>query len=292
MTFLLIFLHFVYNSGIMYLKKRDKKEAIMMSAKLLTVVSQREQVSIRINSIIYCCALGRTIEIHTCDGRVIPTRCILSNIEKELGSEFVRIHRGCIVSARAIHRIDDMIRLSDGESLPYSIRKKKQIQQDFNNAISGMIDAAYDETVPTTYEEYREHYISFEKMPFAFTDIEMVLDKRSHVTDWIFRYGNPQLAELEGVELENLIGRSFNSIFSNADSKWYRAYEQAALMGESLEFVEYSPEIGKTINVICFPSFELHCCCILMDMSEFKYTQLTEHSDLIVKKALENGMRL
>ena len=57
-------------------------------------------------------------------------------------------------------------------------------------------------------------------MPFAFTDIEMIFNEDRHAVDWIFRYGNEKLAEVERVPLSGLIGNSFGNIFSNMDDKW------------------------------------------------------------------------
>ena len=34
-------------------------------------------------------------------------------------------------------------------------------------------------------------------MPFAFTDIEMIFNEDRHAVDWIFRYGNENLADLK-----------------------------------------------------------------------------------------------
>ena len=44
---------------------------------------------------------------------------------------------------------------------------------------------------------YHEYYKCFDIMPIAFADIEMIFDEESHALDWIFRYGNKALAELE-----------------------------------------------------------------------------------------------
>lgn len=60
------------------------------------------------------------------------------------------------------------------------------------------------EGIPTTDEDYRKYYSSFENLPFAFTDIEMVFNDESHAVDWIFRYGNSALAKLEKMSLEQL----------------------------------------------------------------------------------------
>ena len=74
----------------------------------------------------------------------------------------------------------------------------------------------------------------------------MVFNEDSHAVDWIFRYGNAALAKLEKLPLEQLIGSSFGSLFSNMDSKWLRSYERATLYGEKREIIDYSPEIEFT----------------------------------------------
>ena len=110
-------------------------------------------------------------------------------------------------------------------------------------------------------------------MPFAFADIEMVFDEDRRAVDWIFKYGNPKLAELEKIPLQQLIGNSFGSLFHNMDAKWLRSYERATLFGETLEMMDYSPEIDTYLKVICFPTFIGHCGCILFDISEIKFTK-------------------
>ena len=121
--------------------------------------------------------------------------------------------------------------------------------------------------------EISEDYSCFDALPVAFADIEMVVNEERRAVDWIFRYGNPALAKLEKIPLERLIGSSFSSLFSNMDAKWLRSYERAALYGETLEIIDYSPEIDTYLRVICFPTFKGHCGCILFDVSEIKFTQ-------------------
>lgn len=121
---------------------------------------------------------------------------------------------------------------------------------------------------PTDNEEYHQHYKCFDTIPIAFTDIEMIFNEESQAVDWIFRYGNEALARLENVPLEVMIGNTFSSIFPNMDTKWLRSYERAVLYGETLELIDYSPEIDKYLRIICFPTFKGHCGCLLFDISE------------------------
>ena len=120
-------------------------------------------------------------------------------------------------------------------------------------------------------------------MPFAFTDIEMIFDDDCHAVDWVFRYGNQALAELEKVPLERLIGNRFGSIFPNMDEKWLRCYERAVLFGETLVMNEYSIEIDTRLTIICFPTFEGHCGCILFDANNIRHIRSASGEDGITK---------
>lgn len=228
---------------------------------------------IGIGTILYVLLINKIAEIHVSGGKIYQTRMTLSELEEKLGDGFIKVHRGCIVSAMAIHDISDNINLNNGESLIYTIRKKNQIIEQLHSKQKSIISSFRKDGIPTTEEEYRKHYSSFENLPFAFTDIEMIFNEESHAVDWIFRYGNPALAKLEKLSLEQLIGSSFGSLFSNMDSKWLRSYERATLYGEILEIIDYSPEIDTYLKVICFPTFKGHCGCILFDISEIKFTK-------------------
>lgn len=108
-------------------------------------------------------------------------------------------------------------------------------------------------------------------MPFAFTDIEIVFNEEKQAVDWIFRYGNQALAKLEKMPLDKLIGHSFGSIFANMDEKWLRCYQRSALFGETLQIIDYSPEIDTYLNITSFPTFKGHCGCILFNINDIKY---------------------
>ena len=245
----------------------------MEESKHITIISNGKKIVISISTILYVLMINKTAEIHVSGGKIYETRMTLSKLEEKLGDGFIKAHRGCIVAAMAIHDITDNINLNNGESLIYTLRKKNQIIEQFRSKQKSIISSFKKDGIPTTEEEYRSHYSSFENLPFAFTDIEMIFNDESHAVDWIFRYGNPALAKLEKMPLERLIGSSFGSLFSNMDSKWLRSYERATLYGEKLEIIDYSPEIDTYLKVICFPTFKGHCGCILFDISEIKFTK-------------------
>ena len=77
--------------------------------------------------------------------------------------------------------------------------------------------------------------------------------------------------------LDKLIGSSFSSLFSNMDSKWLQSYERATLYGETLEIMDYSPEIDTNLKIICFPTFPGHCGCILFNADKMKTISEENH---------------
>lgn len=238
--------------------------------RIINIISDRKNITLNSDVILYIIMNGKIAEIHIVGGKVYQTRIALKDLEGLLKEDFVKVHRGCIVSVKAIHEVTDMVNLSNGEELPYTVRKKKQIVTEIQEKQKKMINALGKKGIPATKEEYCRHYSSFEYLPIAFTDIEMVFNEESHAVDWIFRYANQELAKLEKLSLDQLLGKSFGSLFANMDPKWLRSYERSALYGEVLELMDYSPEVDRNLKVICFPTFKGHCGCILFDLDTIK----------------------
>ncbi|MGN0700533.1 MAG: LytTR family transcriptional regulator, partial [Oscillospiraceae bacterium] len=207
-----------------------------------------------------------------------------------LGDDFIRLNRGCLVSAMAIHSVNQLVNLSNGESLEYTSDHKFEIIEKFRRKRRAIVGGLADNNNPTDDNGYHEHYKCFDNIPIAFTDIEMVFNDDCQAVDWIFRYGNEALARLENCPLDKLIGSSFGSIFNNMDSKWLRTYERAVLYGETLELIDYSPEIDKYLRIICFPTFKGHCGCLLFDISETRISSDTTIAEKAVLMYLRKMM--
>lgn len=243
----------------------------MQDSRIVKFKVKRKMLEIKADTIFYVIMSGKYANIHISGGKVYVARITLAELEEQLGDGFVKVDRGCIVSAMAIHKITKQILLNNGESLDYAKRKKKQIEEIFRTKQKNIIGGFSAKDVPSSFEEYQIHYKCFDSLPFAFADIEMVFDDKNRAVDWIFRYGNEALARLEKIPLDKLINNSFASLFRNMSSKWLRNYERSTLYGETLQTVDYSPEVDRYLNVICFPTFEGHCGCILFDINDIEY---------------------
>lgn len=212
---------------------------------IINITSDRKNVTLDSDVILYILMNGKIAEIHIVGGRVYETRTALKDLEGLLKKEFVKIHRGCIVSVKAVHAVTDTVNLSNGEELLYTVRKKKQIVAEIQEKQKNMINALGKKGIPATEEEYCRHYSSFEYLPIAFTDIEMVFDEE----------------------------------------------KRAALYGEVLEIMDYSPEIDKNLKVICFPTFKGHCGCILFDLDTIKAVNSSNNVHKIWNIYLKNHIK-
>ena len=241
-----------------------------MTDKTITFIANRRHYTIPINEILYVLMKKQDAYVYLSNGSVLKTRKTFAEFQEELGEDFIRVSRGCLVSAMAIHSVKKLVNLSNGDSLEYSVQHKKEIMTKFRQKQRSIIVGLADNDNPEDNSDYHEHYKCFDNIPIAFTDIEIMFNEDSQAVDWIFRYGNEALAKLENCPLEKLIGSTFGSIFKNMDRKWLKSYERAVLYGETLELIDYSPEIDKYLRIICFPTFKGHCGCMLFDISEAK----------------------
>ena len=247
--------------------------------KYITIFMKRKKITLEAGDILYIHMRRKYSEVYMNDGTVYETRTTYKEFREQLGDGFIEVRRGTLVSVMAIHSITRKVNLNNGEALEYTLRRKKEIEENLSWQRKKMIYGFHVEGIPASKEEYRRRYRGFENMPFAFTDIEMVFDEEKHAVDWIFRYGNQALAELEGISLDALIDNTFGSLFPNMDSKWLRSYERAALFGEKIELMDYSPEIDRYLKVLCFPTFRGHCGCILFDLQSIQFNRSSKDTE-------------
>jgi hypothetical protein len=264
----------------------------MQYNKTISFISERHQYVIPLDEILYVMMKKQDAYIHTADGKILKTRMTFAEVEEALGDDFIRLNRGCLVSAMAVYNIEKQVILNNGEALNYSAARKKEILEKFQKKQKLIVEMLSDKENPADHEEYHEYYKCFDNIPIAFADIEMVFDEENRAVDWIFRYGNEALAQLENCTLEELIGNRFGSIFDNMDQKWLRSYEHSTIYGETLEIIDYSPEIDKYLRVISFPTFKGHCGCMLFDISKTKISGEKTAADNAVLMYLKKMMEI
>lgn len=237
--------------------------------RTITIQVEGGPVTLDISSILYVEMEENYANVHLSKDEVYRTRITMIKLAPRLGDGFIFVRHGCLVSVIAIYCITDKVYLVNGESLDYARYNRTAIRREYAEKKGQILRGLAGQTEPE--RDYLAHYRVFDTLPIAFADIEMVFDEEDNAIDWIFCYGNPALAELEQVDLDRLLGNTFSSVFPDMDRKWLRSYERAVLFGETLNIVDYSPEIDTKLNILCFPTFTGHCGCILMDIDKMHF---------------------
>lgn len=75
-------------------------------------------------------AVSHGITYHTMDGSSITVRDTMEHCEKELGEQFLRIHRSYLVNRIYMTGLQhNMVRITNGEELPCSVRMRNEVKQ-------------------------------------------------------------------------------------------------------------------------------------------------------------------
>lgn len=243
----------------------------MSEKKTISIRCDRKDIELEVDKILYVLMDTTFAEFHMYGGEVYTTRRRFKEVIDELGDGFAIIRRGCLVSVMAIHGYtQNGVVLINGEKLRFALRRMPEIMESLRDKKMNIIES-HRAGVPSDNTKYSEHYKSFDNLPIAFADIELVFNEDNQAVDWVFRYGNEALAKIEKVPLAQIVGNSFSSIFSNMDKKWLNNYERSAIYGETIETIDYSPEVDTLLKIISFPTFKNHCGCILFDVTEQKF---------------------
>ncbi len=94
----------------------------------------------------------------------------------------------------------------------------------------------------------------FDENKNAMFVVQVLLDEEGQPYDWIFVHGNEAMVRLGRTSAEALFGRPYSEVFPGGDRKWLMPYYQAAWEGKTLEFDEYSENLGRNLHFIIMPT--------------------------------------
>ena len=209
-------------------------------------------------NILYIYRKDRKTVIQRSDGEAfalfIPVQSVLSALPE---SEFLSISKGTVVCRSHIVNISDdgIYTMSDGRT--FQGRKRGMSN---HRRLRTEIGLAKTKPHPLSM---LEKCSLLDDMPLAFCVIELVFNQDGHGMDFIFRYCNVEMANVEGVPVEEMLDRSFYEIFRNGDKKWLVAYADVALNGTKHTLHDYSPEINKYLTIHCYQPEPGYCACVL-----------------------------
>lgn len=132
-------------------------------------------------------------------------------------------------------------------------------------------------------------------VPVAYAVFEVVMDEDNQkAVDTIYVYVNKAYCEMVGRRKEELIGRSFRSVYDNADERWFDYCYEAA-KGRQVRSRMYSREVGHWLEFEMEPAGEGRAAFIFMNVDmdhveKMKLRQSSNTDDIIIRLAkIMNG---
>lgn len=206
---------------------------------------------------------GRTV-VCLFDGQNISTTIPEKDIMQYLPEdEFISIAKGVSVQKSQIVNISNsgVYTMTDGRTFQGRRRKLSEHKKNRKELSLNISEAGCKRNPPMGL---LEKCALMDEMPLAFCVIELVFDKNGHGVDFVFRYCNKSMEEVEGKSIENMLNHSFYEVFANGDKKWLVAYADVALNGTKRIISDFSPEIDKTLTIYCYQPHPGYCACILI----------------------------
>ncbi|MGN0106147.1 MAG: LytTR family transcriptional regulator DNA-binding domain-containing protein [Hominilimicola sp.] len=234
--------------------------------------------NIKPENIKYIVHQGKKTEVFLLDGEIIETWISLKDIYAYLPQDkFLNIQKGIVVNASQIVNIssDGVYTMTDGhvfQGRKRCLSEHKKVRKTLG------LDATplrSDEYVPPL--GLLEKCTLLDEMPLAFCIIELVFDENGRGVDFVFRYCNKKMEDIEGAPISEMLNHSFYEVFKNGDKKWLVTYANVALNGKKRTITDYSPEIDKQLTIYCYQPSPGYCACVLIPVTSTPQLIQAEH---------------
>jgi len=94
----------------------------------------------------------------------------------------------------------------------------------------------------------------FEAMPITCAVLELLSNEDGVPYDYRFVYGNQPLADLTGIPLEKITGRTAGELFPEDRSKLLGRFAEIVTAGKGSEFEYFYAAAGKYLTIRCYPA--------------------------------------
>lgn len=243
--------------------------------KVIGLMVNRHMMQIPVNSIVYANVTDKLCKIYLDNGDVLSLFITISDLMEKLGDEdFLRVSRSSLVAYTSVGSVNqEEVILHGGIRIPYSRSRRKEIVDRARGCMERQV-VHRDEGRPVEKVDFAHDFAFWDGVPVGFGVLEFVSDYSGRISDFIFRYANQALAGIEGCSIENLTGRAYGQIFKGAQNKWLAIYSKVAFMGETVELMDYSPELDKELLIVCYQPAYGYCACIVCDATGKYYLQM------------------
>jgi PAS domain S-box-containing protein len=122
-------------------------------------------------------------------------------------------------------------------------------------------------------ESERQFRQLFGEMMDGFALHEILCDAQGKPSDYRFLAVNPAFEEITGLTASEIVGRRVLEVLPQTDASWIANYGRVALRGESLQFENYSKDLGKYFEVRAFCPERGKFAVLFHDITERRRTE-------------------
>ncbi len=211
--------------------------------------------------IIYIKHNDRKTDVHLKSGKIIssylPLKLLLGALP---AGAFVNITKGVVISRFEIKNIEGNIyTLSDGTVFKGRVRgagehkiNRKSLEK--HRVAPSRLSA----------ETVKERFSVLDSSPLATCVIETVFNTAGHGIDFVYRYCNKSFADLEKMQIDDMLDRSVYDIFKMVNHRWVETYVAVALDGANRMFEDINIRSGETVTAICSQPISGFCMVTLI----------------------------
>lgn len=109
------------------IEERKMGEYALSQQKTITVRYGKKSIELDVDAVIYAQMARNYAQIHFSETEHHRIRITFGQLQELLGPEYVQVKRGCLVRAREIQQISDMVYLKNGQALDYVVNQKKEL---------------------------------------------------------------------------------------------------------------------------------------------------------------------
>jgi PAS domain S-box-containing protein len=102
---------------------------------------------------------------------------------------------------------------------------------------------------------------------------EIILDDKGKPCDYKFLTINPAFEKLTGLKAENIIGRKVTEVLPGTEKYWIDNYGKVAIMGESIDFENFSSDLNSYFRVSAFSPKKGYFAIIFENISSYVLTE-------------------
>ncbi len=221
---------------------------------------------------------GNTV-IYTIDNRMVSTYLPIKDFKESLSVEqFLHPNKGIIVAASQIVNVSDgHYEVADGRKFKYRVHNSARHDSrllSLGRQFEHMTAAAE----VSTEDKFMGQFAILDKMPIPLYVVELVMPEQGFSADFIFRYCNSAMCELEGMARTEILGQRFQTVLKHADPKRLVVYMDVALNDTRRIIHEFDNNKNALLEITCYQPIPNHCLCMLTKLTPA--AEMTENAQV------------